>query len=211
MSRYKLYVWVCLLLITSTGCTLPRFNTKSDMSFINADPCKAPCWHNINLQESSSSDVYSTLENLPFVIQETVKEWNSNYAWLDDANTTEIHYCCSYSADGVCGLIVLASDQVVVMTHWIAYKLTFIDVVTKLGEPQYWTCVQHMGGGQSGSIVLYWPDLGISAESSTRNCLPNNENPESDSQIDYISYSVSGYFLGEEDPINYPRWDGFVK
>ena len=181
------------------------------MSFIHDDPCEAPCWYNINLQESSSSDVHSILENLPFVIQDSVKEWKSNYGWLDDVNTTEIHYYCFYPADGVCGLIVLASDQVVDITHWIAYKLTFNDVVNKLGEPQYWTCIQHMGGGQSGSIVLYWPDLGISAESSTRNCLSGNENPKANSQVDYISYSVSSYFLGKDDPVNYPRWDGFDK
>ena len=208
---FSLSPYFMMIAIALVACQPSQNREDADRSFIVDEPCRAPCWYGIMLDGSTREDVYRTLARLPFVDQATVKESPVEYSWIDLDDEIEVYYSCTYLRHGICGGVVIAGDHVKSIWHWIAYPLTLSDMVGKLGEPSYWSCFPVPGERPRETAVLYWPELRIIAEASSRSCPVEGGRLQSTAQVDALEYAVNAKFAGpNSDPVNWPRWIGFI-
>ena len=130
----KAGLWMSLLVALLTACS-STVDSKVDRSFISDDPCAAPCWYGLTLDESTEADVLTTLATLEFVDPASVRKYITR--WLKHDNAQEIQFGCLHPATDVCGGATLVDDRLKSLWVAIGYELSIGEVVTKLGEPDY--------------------------------------------------------------------------
>jgi hypothetical protein len=203
-----LLVSVAIMLV---GCNPRQSHVDADYSFIDGTPCEPPCWHGIILDKSNRDDVYETIESLPFVKSESIREWSSNSSWIEATDEIEVFYSCTYMSDGICGGVRIVNNRVKSIWHWVGYRLTLEEVVDKLGDPSYWACIPIPGERMLEVTTLFWPDKGIIAEVHSLTCQINNEKVKPFAKVDVLEYVVRERFASQvDDPENWPRWEGFA-
>ncbi len=185
-------------------------NPKSgDQSFVTDLPCKAPCWHNIKLDESSESDVKAVLPNLSFVIKDSVHE-SEHVRRGDLVDGKEISFKCpEMGTTGYCGGITISDGVVKEIWNLIAYPLTFKAVVEKLGDPTYLTLFPGIEF-QHCSVSLYWPEQKIYVSTDEYVDCPTENNIKPETRVNGITYSslITSWPLKENGGIYIP-WAGF--
>jgi hypothetical protein len=148
-------IWILLILycITVSGCEI---DPLIDRSLLTGQPCEPPCWYGIMVGESDEDDVISVLSELQFVNQQTISKSVDNdiLYW----------FSCSHPDDENCGDIILVNgkvDRIIVSVH---FRLTFEQVVEKLGVPdrvRYYPYHPDTGGCM---VYLDWLEQGIAIQ-----------------------------------------------
>jgi hypothetical protein len=136
----------------------PRFSAApTDRSFITDEPCAAPCWYGLVPGESTKSELDHVLAELPFVNQATVHEFPTEFA---NEPATEVYFQC-HKRDEWCGSIIIHDGTVQEIMVSVRYKLTFGEVVEKLGPPDH-VWASDWGAESTGyKIDLYYVQRGI--------------------------------------------------
>jgi hypothetical protein len=183
----------CLGLKTSNTKSSSDFPNSPDVdrSFTTGEPCEAPCWYNLKLGVSTTSDVRSTLAKLPFVDQATFYE----YAY--DTNELVFGFDCTYyhvPGGGGCGVLETSQDgKLKRIFISVQYNLTLQEVIKKLGVPKFYTTTPSINKDIC-LVEIYWPEsnIEVSIEDSPRKRLcknSKNEKIDLDVQIKSLIYA----------------------
>ena len=190
----------------------PSFE-EVDTSFLTDEPCAAPCWHGIRLNESTEEDAYEILNQLPFVQSGSVVERTGG--WKDDDQAIIFAYDCLY-ASRYCGDVLISENRVQRIWFSVGFDLTFENAVQKLGTPDYIRFIRGSGERVSCSRHLYWKDKNILIENFSKNACPTlNEirdgiRVERNTRVDTIFYvTMQGPWPLIEEGGGYIEWDGF--
>ena len=187
----------------------------ADHSFITQQPCAAPCWYGLELDKSSKDDVYTTLQRLPFIDQNTIKEWNTG--WLNDETAVEVHFSCLHPNVRSCGEALVSQGKLKQLHMFIGYQLTFETVVQELGIPGYVSDVPNNAEVGGCEVSLYWPILWIEVASNSKqdqSCVKNGIGAGVDpkSTVTAIVYQVpEGFEPTAKLGPSFAPWPGFVK
>ena len=154
------------LILMTGGCNLqatpaPLDPELVDQSFITDQPCKAPCWYGLKLDQSSESEVLKKLNELPFV-DPTKIQISKNESYLDYSNITKIDFNCVVPKGKRCGSIFTADGVVKYIGLSIQYPLSLKSVVDKLGPPDYFTRDFMTPHGQGCMVSFNWTQKKIS-------------------------------------------------
>ena len=179
--NYKTFCQVLVLLsIVCSGC---KTDSLIDRSFLTGQPCEPPCWYGIMVGESDENDVISVLSELQFVNQQTISKS------LD--NDILYWFSCSHPDDENCGDIILVNgkvDRIIVSVH---FRLTFEQVVEKLGVPdrvRYYPYQPDTGGCM---VYLDWLEQGIAVQNletrSDKLCLRLKEGKQIEPGIQVVT------------------------
>jgi hypothetical protein len=117
----------------------------ADRSFLTGQPCKAPCWYNLELDKSTLVDVTQTLKELPFVDHNSMIVHNTVYT--GNIITTQINFNCFDPKGEPCGFIKVLDDKLKMVNIVIRYPLSMKTVVDQIGPPEYIFFFATMGGG----------------------------------------------------------------
>jgi hypothetical protein len=152
-----LLITIILLLLTTASCSNEDL---VDRSFLTDEPCQAPCWYGLILDQSSEEDLLDTLSKLQFIDQESIR-LSRGYSILGDDNAVIADWRCLDHITNLCGGAQLAHGTLKVLWYSVGYSLPFSLVVEKLGPPEYIEYGPYhpdVGGCQ---FTLIWPSIGI--------------------------------------------------
>lgn len=116
----------------------------ADRSFLTGQPCKAPCWYNLELDKSTQVDVIQTLKELPYVDHNSIIVHNTVYT--GNIITTQIDFDCIEPKGEPCGFIKLLDGKLKMVDTVIRYPLTIKTVIDQIGPPEYIFFGALMGG-----------------------------------------------------------------
>ena len=203
-----LYFLLLILSIFTVSCGNSKVDEVfMDKSFLEKEPCVAPCWYGLELEKSTEEDVYEVLTQLPFVIQDSIVK--KGMGWWDDDSATLISYTCMYPKNTICGSIGVSRDKVVEIYMDVNYDLPLSLIVDELGEPDYvmYDSPSHYIGCH---ISLSWPKklISVSIDSEEKCPDPNTTKFSPDSKATFLVYTTDDRFslVGEE---NKHPWPGF--
>jgi hypothetical protein len=152
---------IFILSLLLPGCNHASQTPESrvaDRSFLTGQPCKAPCWYNLELDKSTLVDVTQTLKELPFVDHNSISVHNTVYT--GNIITTQIDFDCIEPKGKPCGFIKVLDDKLKMVNIVIRYPLTIKTVIDQIGPPEY----IFFGAQMGGSCLIdfdYGPDKGI--------------------------------------------------
>lgn len=157
-------VWLLVMLLglatASCNSTATSDDPLADQSFLTQQPCAAPCWYGLEPDKSSASEVYATLNRLPFVDPTTIVEWG--YIWLDDDKATQVGFSCLHPKDKECGgSVIISQGKLKRITLTPPYKLTFQKAVGLLNQPDSIDYRPADPEGNGCIITLIWSQQGI--------------------------------------------------
>lgn len=187
----------------------------ADRSFITGEPCAAPCWQNLELNEANETEVLDKLKTLSFVDAETVYTYTAS--WLGDNAAIAVAFDCTHPAEENCGLARVSKDKLKSLILSVGYDLTLEDVVSKLGPPAYIDYGPiHVDIG--GCIVdLFWPGRNVIATSRNTKEVALCSNIEAGKPISptvlitELSYTVDeGFGPAPAGCCKRVPWPGFV-
>jgi hypothetical protein len=151
------------LFLILSGCNRASLTPEpkiADRSFLTGQPCKAPCWYNLELDKSTQVDVIQTIKELPFVDHNSIIVYN-NVGVGNFINAAEFNYDC-IEPKRACGSIVVSDDKLKMVDMIIQYSLTIKTVVDQIGSPDYVFFTPAAPEGIGCEIGLdYWPEKGI--------------------------------------------------
>ncbi len=158
MIAIGIFLFGCSKLHTSTEPTLtPNQTDKSPFSGI---PCRAPCWHGLEIGKSSESDVVSILTTLTFVDQNTIYFYRKSLPNLNlngFAPGVEIIADCAYP-ETPCLKMKVVDDILTEITLLLNYDIRVDEAINYLGDPDY-IGYQNLGAERViCEIYLVWRD-----------------------------------------------------
>ena len=107
----------------------------ADRSFLSGQPCKAPCWYNLELDKSTTVEVIETLKELPFVDHNSTILHNTVYT--GNIITTGINFDCIEPKGDHCGYLKVVDGKLKMVNMTIRYSLTIKTVIDQIGPPEY--------------------------------------------------------------------------
>jgi hypothetical protein len=119
IGLYVLWALVPLLtgcqIYTQTPAPTPTQTLEAslmDRSLLTDTPCPAPCWYSLKLGKSTKAEVIATLQALPFIDLNTIKE-SADYYWdqVSEKNMPAVLVSANCRAtQSRCAGLVLAND-----------------------------------------------------------------------------------------------------
>jgi hypothetical protein len=158
------------------------------------------------------NEVVVLLKALPFIVEDSIMIYNANYSWIEHDDQTEIIYQCSISPGKYCGGLVFSNGIVTSIWMNIHYSHTFSQVVSELGNPDYYSCFELPGEIAGRKLSLYWVEKGIIAHNNRRTSCSRIDqksgvSPELDvTSIEYITLGYFDYLIGQDIV---QSWPGF--
>ena len=210
---------VIMLLVTGLihgGCAARAEEESADRSFLTGTPCAPPCWHNLEIDKSTSVEVSETLQRLSFIDSGTIREWGT-VRW-DGQEGTEIVFGCRQPEMEHCGSVILSEGVLRSVHIAVGYHLTFAEAVQRLGQPSFMAYIPLPGESVGCDVVLIWPNSRIALSSrSSAGCpttaeIAGGARPYPDTEVSEITYGLpqaTWIDVGEGTP--YLHWPGFAE
>lgn len=161
---------ILLLLMISCSLAKPKAEVEAskfpndprvDRSFVTGQPCEAPCWYGLKINESTIEDIRETLPNLPFANKDQIYEQPTG-----DFGPDEIWFTvpCVYSKtfENCADLETFSNGKLRRIILRIDYELPLRLVIQKLGTPEYYTA-NPSPNSDICSLEIYWPKKDIGA------------------------------------------------
>jgi hypothetical protein len=190
--------------------------SSADHSFIAEQPCAPPCWYGLEPDKANKSDVYSTVQQLPFVNNWHI--WENAVFWINHEPAVEVTWSCWHPLVNRCGSAVLAGDKLKELTLVVGYALTFETVVKKLGIPDYVDYSPYHPEVGGSRVILFWPNKGIwidhldTSNQALFDALRNGRGIPANTTVRLLSYSAFEAFTSRPgDCCVRIRWPGFEK
>jgi hypothetical protein len=212
--RFLLIGFLLVLTGCNTSLTSKLDPTLIDISFSTGQPCKPPCWQGLELNESTTDQVYEKLAELPFVYQGSIKTWN-NVTLFGFSDATMISYKCNELKGEICGTLVISDGLLKVSSHRIQYHLPLQSVIDKLGEPNYVIYSPYTSHGDGCMADLDWQEKNIFVriiDSNTQLCheIQVGESLDPNIGVTEVYYLVKEAFIPNQcQEYNCVPWPGF--
>ena len=213
-----LLYFIINLALVLTGCT-DLFSSQGsklvDRSFITGEPCEAPCWQGLKLNEATLDQIYPKLKELQFVDPDSIITWE-HVTSLGFTNATIIRYDCFGYTDGGCGYLLLSNGVLKVSNHMILYELPLNNVVEKLGAPDHVIFNPYSSHQGGCALDFEWPKKNLLVSSynysDSQWCLDLQDDKALDPGINVtqVTYMVPEAFLPDRcREGNCISWPGF--
>jgi hypothetical protein len=184
---------VGLLFLGIEGCTEDKQTSFVYRSFELEEPCAPPCWYDLRINESTEAEVLRVLESLPFIDASSIRISKVNPSWLEEEDVIDISSSCTQGERGDCVSFMIASDQLVNIWLRVDYKLTYGDIIAKLGPPSAAYCAAFTGPGSV--FVMPWPEKNIIAKEYIKSGCPEGIDLfPPDRRVSAIEYVDSRWF-----------------
>lgn len=144
----RLSVWLCVGLLAwgAGGCNIVAqtptptlMASLMDRSVLTDQPCVAPCWYDLELGKSTTTEAIVTLKTLPFLAANTIHEEADGY-WdptiHNDVPSLLVSAECTQPQQQCVGL-EFVNDILMGVGLFPNYSLSLREVVTHLGPPDY--------------------------------------------------------------------------
>lgn len=199
--------------------TLDSFLT--DSSILTDIPCEAPCWYGLELNESTRGDVFTVLQGLTFISQNTVQETLVGY-WdpivEDNIPAKLISANCIQPEDRQCVGLTIADDRLKIIGLFPNYEIRFDELVNHLSAPDYVSINLIPPIHSPGcSVSLIWVEQRIIVDHTEKSDSTLCDDVHSGTGIKpFLSVNSITYFLPEyielriESSETYP-WSGFAE
>jgi hypothetical protein len=151
-------LWIIMLVVILAACA-KDVDPKADRSFLTNLPCAVPCWHGLALDQSSEAEVLATLATLEFVDPNDIREYPAPWAGYDQAQW--VWFGCLHPAKRDCGVAALVDDKLKYLRLDVNYPLSLVEVVTKLGKPNYVDFGDYHAEVGGCGVRFFWPSAGI--------------------------------------------------
>jgi hypothetical protein len=153
---------ILFIVAAITALTVVRNFNRRPSVILTSTECSPPCWYNIYPGQTTSSKVYSILDQFTGVNKDTILgEYNRSEKLI------KIFWYFQWPAeDGMGSVNIDDQDRVTAINISTLNALKLGDLLNKLGEPElYWTGIgQRDDGEQYLKIVLLSPAQGYAAE-----------------------------------------------
>lgn len=159
LALLGVFVISCAVSEFSIRRNKPMFpdDPRVDRSFVTGQPCDAPCWYGLRLEESTVDDIRATLLQLPFVDQSTLAEWNIS----TDGSELSFHFdCVYYNPPGSCGVLETENGRLRKIAMAVQYPLILRSSIDQLGIPEYYTAIPSPTEDIC-NLGIYWPEKNI--------------------------------------------------
>jgi hypothetical protein len=151
MYKIKLTLFIKLLIFTVvialTGCSsrisTPDKTPMVDQSFLTGEICDPPCWHGLEINNSTKEDALSTLNQLPFIDASSIGEYET-YLFNNGPLASEIAYKCAKSNKYPCGILTFYDGKLIKNLITVNFELTLEGAVKRLGTPDH--------------LIYFWPN-----------------------------------------------------
>lgn len=152
-----------------------------DISLLNDEPCRAPCWHNITPGVSDEEDVRAQLKSSPFV-----KEGTLGYGptLIGEVPVNVFHW---KARDRFYNRITLSEEKVLWIDIWIDHDWTLGDVVDKFGPPEGVYDGLDCHHGCLYYVRFHYPTQGVWLESIT-DCYGGEGRITRDLRVSVVQY-----------------------
>jgi hypothetical protein len=202
------------------ACTSPNQEELQDRSILAETPCKAPCWQDIRIGESTEQDVLNILKKLEF-IGEIKPDVTVYLFFLGDGIETPhkgIYAACKEPSEQTCALIAFEEDKVVAIILFPNYKITFNDFVQHVGNPDEVMFAQTSSPAIC-TVGLIWNHDLITATynskaGSASECDALSNTAQVDPDFEIFSILFSERPIDHTARIGKPQffaWSGFIK
>jgi hypothetical protein len=174
-----------LVLLFVTSCEIPLLqsnlsqdselnNRLVDNSFLDENPCQAPCWYDLELGKSTESEVRLTLRNLSFIDASNIEEHSSSY-WDSTENMNVqaklIAARCVNPTNQICASMIIAGGNLKSIILFPNQNISVSQVVDHLGDPDYFQLLPSFTMGCSVRLVWKQKQIIISLSSKMASSL----------------------------------------
>ena len=153
---------IIFIVASLAALTLARNFNRRPSVLLTSTECSPPCWYNIHPGQTTSSKVYTILDQFTGVNKDTILgEYNHN------GELIKIFWFFQWPVeDGMGSVNIDDQDRVTAINISTVNSLQLGDLFDKLGEPEtYWTGIgQRDDGVRYLTIVLLSPSKGYAAE-----------------------------------------------
>jgi hypothetical protein len=209
---------ILLASCVSTG-TKSANPQMSDISWLTDKPCKAPCWHGLEIGRTSKSEALVVINSLTFIDSKSLKEQVVGWYDLNTNNLSSavmITFHCKDSGE-VCGYLTFFEDKLQSIVLELNFGITLSEVVNMLGNPDFSRAVPVTPEivdcdfsaiwSERQMIVTYYQRPGIFVTNFCDIYSENGNKPPLDLPIQTVSYSTKefiSYVIND-----YNAWLGF--
>ena len=205
-----------LLLSVTAGCSIPVPRTfPIDQSFLTGEPCAAPCWYGLKLDEATQETILSTLRGNELVDESSIRIYD-NSVWPQFPTASEVYFC-SKSEKHHCNTAVLSQGKLKMLWLSVQYDLTLKEIVQRLGEPDYISYAPYHPETRGCTLALYWPKSRLFVENvsetddSVCQALSAGKGINPNIKVTGMVYAVSEAFgPGLTAGWPYAAWPGFI-
>lgn len=229
----------CLILfivLTHLSCsrnepiTIPTIQTKTtstiedrfmDKSILTGEPCEAPCWYGLEIDESTMPEAEAVIPTLSFIEPGNYSE--APWSYWDQTREELIlskllQFKCKHPKNNNCVSLEFVGGELKSIQLYPNYYLSFQEVVERFGPPKYVQLFPIRGKSKKCDITLEWTDIYIEIYSRAvgeEDCLMVKEGQgvPPDLPVDEISYGSPDdvTFLKTPDPKGDFPWIGFTE
>jgi len=163
---HSILVFLCMLvcggcLITPKEPPTPTIVPGMiDESWLTGEPCSLPCWYGLQPGVSTKEDAIKIAKDIPLLSsyppsESQLESWDEKtmiYFMQDVQN----YKCKKDPPGGICVVMYFRNNLLRTMHFYQTYRLTFEEVVDRLGDPDGYTTFKLTPEAQGCDVSLYW-------------------------------------------------------
>jgi hypothetical protein len=156
----KVIAGIAFFIATAFGILIfiRNFNRQPSV-ILTSTECNPPCWNGIHPGQTSSSQVYTILDNLNGVNKDSIMdEFDRDY------RLNKIYWFFQRPVEDSIGSVHIDDERVTAITIFTINSLKLADLFDKLGQPdEYWTEIGHGEDREYLEAILLYPTKGYLA------------------------------------------------
>lgn len=143
-----------------------------DRSFLTDQPCSAPCWYELRVDESSESDILETVKEIPFI--DVGSQLDEVTTWGGDKAAHRIHFDCLYGSQRYPGCVSFLTSKELLkrIQIYVSYTLTIEMMIDKLDTPDSYIAFTEPGETIACSMTFFWTNKQIIASNYQKEACP---------------------------------------
>jgi hypothetical protein len=131
MLKSKLLICLSVFFLFSCSSNSNRYLVDpvehpelADQSWFSGNPCSAPCWHGLEIGQSTKQESIDIVKGLTFVD-------GKNYG----THRNSVNFPCKAYPEMTCVFMIFEEDILVHLSLFINYRVTIEEIVKKFGPP----------------------------------------------------------------------------
>jgi hypothetical protein len=189
-----------------------------DQSWLLDEPCKAPCWYELELEHSTQQEAEEAILSLPF-IEPSHDPYSIGLRISGNKEEELIYFDCVEPQGVPCAILGFVNSVLVEIMIVPNFHITFADVVEKIGAPDVMRAEPVAPSATECQVSLIWADRQMSiayweSKRGSNRDLCQIVRKDQKPPLDLIVYFVSYKVLNEDDislsKVIYP-WNGFIE
>jgi hypothetical protein len=142
----------------------------TDQSWLTDQPCKSPCWYQMQVGETTKEESMELLKKNRFINPTPIREYHiGTFDTVEDQKPENkgIVFNCVQPDGWECAYLEFVSNNLYSIQLNLPYKISFEEVVKKIGFPDYLDVMQNGGPEKTNGcgIRMIWVNRQLIVES----------------------------------------------